>query len=201
MIVRTATTEQSARALVIVDPQRDFAELGSLAVVGGNKTAENIANYAYGHADVYRLIVVTRDWHPALLVSHFSNTPDYIDSWPAHCVQGTFGAEFITPIANLLTSGKIDVVVSKGQHSAAYSGFEGSDDSGNSLDQILSGISQVDICGIATSHCVRATAIDAYNNGYSVTVFTDLSVGVTDELHTKTLSELHNMGIKLATSV
>ncbi|MBF6289801.1 isochorismatase family protein [Nocardia cyriacigeorgica] len=81
------------RALVIVDVQNDFCEGGSLAVAGGARVAERISAHARDHADEYAAVVATRDFHidPG---AHFSEQPDFVDSWPPHCRVGTAGAEF-----------------------------------------------------------------------------------------------------------
>jgi nicotinamidase/pyrazinamidase len=189
----------SRRALVIVDIQLDFCEGGSLAVEGGNAVAEKIAAHLRRSGDKYDVVVATRDWHPDDLPGHFSATPDYVDTWPPHCVQGTRGAQFHPAISTLLSDEMIDVVVSKGETSAAYSGFEGAAN-GTMLGDLLAErrITDVEVCGIATSHCVRATAIDAYKSGMATVVITDLSVGVSDEQAEAALEELSSLGVDLA---
>ena len=198
----TLIEARTIRALVVVDPQRDFAEGGSLEVRGGYDISERIAAYVRGHRSLYDLVVVTRDWHSEGLADHFADSPDYLDSWPVHCVQDTTGATFLPDIDALLVDGLIDVVVSKGETSAAYSGFEGRTGTHETLDDALRavGVTHVDVCGIATSHCVRATAASAGTLGYDVTVFSDLSVGVTDELAQSALIELGAAGATITTS-
>jgi nicotinamidase/pyrazinamidase len=186
--------------LIIVDPQHDFAEGGSLAVAGGFAVADRIAAYLAGHRDAYKVVVVTRDWHPPVLGDHFAEAPaepDFVDMWPPHCVQGSDGAGFLPVIARQIDDGLIGVVVSKGQTSASYSGFDGHTDSGRSLDGVLtaSSIDAIDVCGIATSHCVKATALDGHSRGYEVTVLTDLSVGVTPEQAAAAYIELADAGV------
>jgi len=198
-------TTAAARALIIVDPQHDFAEGGSLAVAGGFAVADRIAAYLAGHRDAYQVVVVTRDWHPPVLGDHFAEAPDdpdYIDMWPPHCVQNTAGASFLPAIARQIDDGLIDVVVSKGQMSASYSGFDGHTDAGHSLDDVLTAasITAIDVCGIATSHCVKATALDGRGSGYDVTVLTDLSVGVTAEQADAACIELGAAGVALRPS-
>ena len=193
---------QAATALIIVDAQADFAEGGSLAVAGGYAVSERIAAYVAVHGDGYSLVVATRDWHPLGLAGHFSSAPDYTDTWPAHCVQNTVGAEFLPAIGALLADGRIDVVVSKGHDSAAYSGFEGHSDNGATLDTILTaaGVTHLDVCGIATSHCVKATAADGQRAGYQVAVLTDLAVGVTDAAAAAALGELAAAGVTVTST-
>lgn len=193
------------RALLVVDVQYDFVEGGSLAVAGGRAVADRIAEHIARRGAGYDLIVATRDWHPAGLAPHFSDPPDYVDTWPAHCVQHTPGAELVAPIAELVATGRIAAVVSKGTDSAAYSGFEGSltvDGATSTLDELLRrhSIAAVDVVGIATSHCVRATALDARRAGYATRVLSDLAVGVTPDLARTALAELAAAGLTVTTS-
>lgn len=190
------------RALIVVDVQADFAEGGSLPVVGGLGVADAIGCYIEKFGDLYDLVVLTRDWHPSSLPSHFADVPDFVDSWPPHCVAGTTGAEFLPPVAALVASGAVDAVISKGGTAGAYSGFQGHDSSGRSLEQVLiyAGVSNLDVCGIATSHCVRATVLDGIALGFSVTMLTDLAVGVTPELAVVALAEMATSGARVVTS-
>jgi nicotinamidase/pyrazinamidase len=162
-----------SRALIIVDVQNDFCEGGSLAVAGGAGVAAAIsAALASGDWDH---VVATKDYHidPG---AHFSAHPDFVDSWPAHCVVGTGGAEFHPDLA----TDRVEAVFRKGEHAAAYSGFEGHTDAGTGLADWLRGhdVTQVDVVGIATDHCVRATALDAQAAGFATTVLLDLTAGV-----------------------
>ena len=162
-----------SRALIIVDVQNDFCEGGSLPVAGGAGVAsaisETVESGSWDH------IVATKDYHidPG---AHFSEHPDYLDSWPAHCVVGTAGADFHPN----LTTGKVEAVFHKGEHAAAYSGFEGHTDDGQGLAEWLRArdVTSVDVVGIATDHCVRATALDAVAAGFDTTVLLDLTAGV-----------------------
>jgi nicotinamidase/pyrazinamidase len=199
------TPTATARALIIVDPQHDFAEGGSLAVAGGFAVADGIAAYLAGHRAAYQVVVVTRDWHPPVLGDHFAEAPDdpdYIDMWPPHCVQDTAGARFLPAIARQIDDGLIDVIVSKGQMAASYSGFDGHTHTGHSLHDVLTAASivAIDVCGIATSHCVKATALNGCDSGYDVTVLTDLSVGVTAEQAAAAYIELGAAGVALHSS-
>jgi len=185
------------RALIVVDVQVDFCEGGSLAVAGGAQVARRISELVAAHRDRYDLVVATRDWHVAP-GAHFSSAPDYVDTWPAHCVAGQPGAAFYPE----LDMAGIDVVVSKGAHAAAYSGFEGNADDGRSLDQVLreAGVDSVDVAGIATDYCVRATALDALAAGFDVTVLSDLCAGVTPATTAASLQELESAGVVLGSS-
>ncbi|WP_369044792.1 isochorismatase family protein [Sinomonas sp. P10A9] len=191
------------RALVIVDVQNDFCEGGSLAVDGGAAVAARITSFLAEHAHDYDAVVTTQDWHvdPG---PHFSDRPDFIDSWPAHCVAGTPGADF-HPALELAG---VDAMFRKGQYAAAYSGFEGhaaqygdaqgaSDDS-DTLDEWLRahGIDSVDVAGIATDYCVKATALDAARAGYATRVLTDLCAGIAEDL-APTYADLEASGVAL----
>ena len=162
-----------SRALIIVDVQNDFCEGGSLAVPGGAGVAAGIsAALASGSWDH---VVATKDYHvdPG---AHFSSHPDFVDTWPAHCVVGTAGSEFHPA----LQTAKVEAVFHKGEHAAAYSGFEGHTTEGETLAAWLRerSVTEVEVVGIATDHCVRATALDAAKEGFATTVLLDLTAGV-----------------------
>ncbi|QCB94465.1 isochorismatase family protein [Cellulomonas shaoxiangyii] len=188
---------QGRRALVVVDVQPTFCEGGALGVAGGNAVAEGVARYAAEHRDRYDLVVTTQDWHvdPG---AHFSDTPDYVDSWPPHAVVGTAEAELHPALADL----RPDVSVKKGEYAAAYSGFEGLDLDGRALGTILleAGVTDVDVVGIAESHCVRATTIDALGLGMRARVLTDLTVPVTPEQGEAARAAMTEAGAELVDS-
>lgn len=164
------------RALVVVDVQNDFCEGGSLPVAGGAAVAAAISAYV-ANSD-YDHVVATRDAHrdPG---PHFSAAPDYVDAWPPHCVLGTPGVEFHPA----LDTQRIEAIFDKGAQSAAYSGFEGATSDGTSLADWLHErhVDSVDVVGLATDHCVRATALDAVRDGFATRVLLDLSAGVAAE--------------------
>ena len=191
------STPTIRRALVVVDVQPTFCEGGALAVEGGNGVAEGIATYVEAHRDRYDAVVTTQDWHidPG---AHFSTAPDYVDTWPPHGVAGTAEAELHPALADL----RPDASVKKGRHAAAYSGFEGTDARGRSLERILreAGIEAVDVVGIAESHCVKQTALDAHRLGLATRVFTDLTVPVSQDQGEAARDEMSTAGIELATS-
>lgn len=184
------------RALIIVDVQNDFCEGGSLAVTGGAAVASRISEQVASVA--YAAVVATRDFHidPG---DHFSAHPDYVDSWPPHCRAGTAGAEFHP---NLDTKA-IEEVFSKGAYSAAYSGFEGTAADGTTLADWLRarGISAVDVVGIATDHCVRATALDARIEGFDARVLLELTAGVGHDTTEAALDRMRAAGVDLEGSV
>ncbi|GAO09167.1 isochorismatase family protein [Streptomyces lydicamycinicus] len=187
------------RALIVVDVQNDFCEGGSLAVAGGADVAAAITDLVGQTAgSCYRYVVATRDHHidPG---DHFSDTPDYQHSWPVHCVAGTEGSGFHPNFAPALASGAIDAVFDKGAHTAAYSGFEGADENGTPLADWLHAhsVSEVDVVGIATDHCVRATALDALRAGLRTHVLLDLTAGVAAHSTERALAELRAAGAEL----
>jgi len=182
-----------ARALLVVDVQNDFCEGGSLAIVGGAAVARAISDRLdigdYDHA------VATRDHHidPG---GHFSKAPDYIDTWPAHCVAGTPGAELHPDLDRT----NLELVFDKGEYAAAYSGFEGiTDQDGRPLLDWLRAhhIGSVEIVGIATDHCVRATALDAVAGGLTTAVRLDLTAGVARTTVDLALEQMREAGAEL----
>jgi len=185
------------RALIVVDVQNDFCEGGSLAVAGGAAVAAAVsAHIRTGSCNDRRWdhVVATRDHHvdPG---AHFSDNPDFRDSWPPHCRAGTPGASFHPD----LDVAGIEAVFDKGAYVAAYSGFEGAEPGGTPLGEWLTahGVSEVDVVGLATDHCVRATALDARAAGFPTTVLLDLCAGVAPETTERALAELRGAGVTL----
>lgn len=187
------------RALIVVDVQNDFCEGGSLAVAGGSDVAAAITELIGEAQPGYRHVVATRDNHvdPG---DHFSERPDFVHSWPAHCVAGTEGVGFHPNFAPAVASGAISAVFDKGARSAAYSGFEGVDENGMGLADWLRArqVAEVDVVGIATDHCVRATALDAAREGFRTRVLLDLTAGVAAETTDRALEELRAAGVELS---
>ncbi|MEO5534063.1 MAG: isochorismatase family protein [Pseudolysinimonas sp.] len=190
------------RALFVIDVQNDFTEGGALGVDGGAAVAEHITEYLRAHPDRYDLVIASRDWHDGDSDNggHFAAdgvTPDFVETWPRHCVAGTPGAQYHPALDTSL----IDVHVKKGQGVPAYSIFEGTTASGEELIDVLDSreITQVDVVGIATDYCVLASARDALDAGREVTVLTDLVAGVAPESSRAALAELEAAGADLAT--
>jgi nicotinamidase/pyrazinamidase len=181
-----------ATAFLVVDVQNDFCEGGSLAVEGGGDVARAISRHLADHD--YDLVVASRDFHvdPG---AHFSDDPDFVDSWPPHCRVDTAGASF-HPGLDVLA---LDAIVSKGAHEAAYSGFEGTTDDGTSLADLLArhGVDTVVVAGLATDHCVRATALDAVANDLDTTVDLTLCAGVAPDTTAAALDQLREAGVTL----
>ena len=187
----------ATRALLVVDVQPTFCEGGALGVDGGNAVAEAVAAYAARHRSSYDLVVTTQDWHidPG---AHFSDTPDFVDTWPPHGIAGTPEAELHPALADLAP----EASVKKGAYAAAYSGFEGVDDGGASLAQLLTraGVTEVDVVGIAESHCVKETALDAVAAGWRTRVLADLTVPVTAEQGAAAREAMAAAGVQIAGS-
>ncbi len=195
--MRSPSGRPGDRGLIVVDIQNDFCEGGSLGVAGGAEVAGRVSRFLAEHAGDYAIVVASRDWHldPG---SHFSDTPDFVDTWPVHCVAGSEGAAFHPE----LDVSRIAAVVSKGANHAAYSAFEGTDEARRALDKLLAahGVSAVDVAGIATDHCVRATALDAVRAGFATRVLLDLCVGVAPATTEAALAALASARVELRPS-
>ena len=188
------------RALIVVDVQNDFCEGGSLAVAGGAEVAFRIGELLHHRgrpepdAAGYEVTVATRDHHidPG---DHFSDDPDFEHSWPPHCVVGTDGEAFHPN----LDPQRFDAVFLKGEHEAAYSGFEGRSHDGSGLTAWLREreVTHVDVCGLATDHCVRATALDARRDGFETTLLQELCAGVAPDTTERALGEMRAAGVSL----
>ncbi|MGV0993329.1 MAG: nicotinamidase [Mycobacterium sp.] len=180
------------RALLIVDVQNDFCEGGSLAVDGGTAVAAAISDYLASHHG-YDHVVATKDHHidPD---GHFADHPDYVSSWPRHCVAGTPGADFSPE----LDTAPIEAVFLKGEYAAAYSGFEGFSQGVGLADWLRArGVDEVDVVGLATDYCVRATAEDAAEAGFRCRVLVAMTAGVASDSSAKALAALRGRGVEL----
>jgi nicotinamidase/pyrazinamidase len=185
------------RALIVVDVQNDFCEGGSLAVAGGRAVAAAISEHVRAAGDRYGHVVATRDHHidPG---GHFAEQPDYLETWPAHCVVGTDGVELHPD----LDRAPIEAVFGKGEHAAAYSGFEGRADGVPLADWLRAhDVDAVDVVGIATDHCVRATALDAVAAGFATRVLLPLTAGVAEASTEAALAQLRSAGVGLEGAV
>ena len=164
-----------------------------MGVTGGGDVAAAINAFVADNRDKWDHVVATRDYHidPG---SHFSETPDFVDSWPPHCVVGTAGAQFHPNFDPQVASAIFD----KGAYDAAYSGFEGHSGEHELADWLRQrDIDTVDVVGIATDHCVRATAVDAANEGFSTTVLLNLTAGVAPNTIAKALEQMREVGVEL----
>ncbi|HEV7708912.1 MAG TPA: isochorismatase family protein [Asanoa sp.] len=182
------------RALIIVDTQNDFAEGGSLPVAGGAGVASGISRALADRGDRWDHVVATKDFHidPG---AHFSEHPDFVTTWPAHTVVGTPGSDFHPN----LETGPIEAIFHKGQHAAAYSGFEGRTDDGVGLATWLRDhdVDEVEVVGLTTDHCVQATSLDAARQGFKTTVLLDLTAGVLPDTTEEAVERLREAGITL----
>ena len=192
----------AVRGLLIVDVQNDFTEGGALGVEGGTQVARDVSSYLVDHHSDYAVVIASRDWHDADNDNggHFAteSEPNFVDTWPVHCVAGTFGAEY-HPELDLQHVG---VHVKKGMGEPSYSMFEGVTDDGDTVAAVLDnyGVTEVDVVGIATDHCVRASALDALGVGQKVTVLTDMIAAVTPDTGKAALDELASKGARIQTS-
>jgi nicotinamidase/pyrazinamidase len=186
-----------SRALFIIDVQNDFTEGGSLGVDGGAAVAAHVSKLLAQHPDRYSHVFASRDWHDAVGDNggHISQTPDFVETWPPHCIAGTPGAEYHPD----LDLSRIDVHVRKGQGRPAYSIFEGTTDAGATVGHTLDelGITDIDVAGIATDYCVRASALDAIESGRRVRVLADLVAGVAADSSAAALVELEAAGAQI----
>ncbi|MDO4909382.1 MAG: isochorismatase family protein [Corynebacterium sp.] len=183
------------RALIIVDVQNDFCPGGALATRSGAVVAKKIAQYLRANHEKYTTVVATKDWHVSP-GTHWSENPDFINTWPVHCEADTFGAEFHQEIKNV--EDLIDGTFCKGRYTAAYSGFEGLYQD-TSLENWLKsrGVHYVDVCGIATDYCVRQTAMDAKQRGFDVRLLRDLVAPVSVDTGKAALEDMRTAGIEI----
>ena len=188
------------RALIVCDVQNDFCEGGSLAVTGGAEVAFRIGGLLHKWQETdprdrhYAFVVASRDHHidPG---EHFSDNPDYEHSWPRHCVVGTDGEAFHPN----LDPQPFDAVFLKGEHAPAYSSFEGVESGGQPLADWLRehGVDTVDVCGIATDYCVRATALDARAEGFKARLLLNYCAGVAPKTTERAIGEMSSAGVAI----
>jgi nicotinamidase/pyrazinamidase len=187
-------------ALLIVDVQNDFTEEGALAVTGGTRVAEAITEHLAASPGRYATVLASRDWHDGDSDNggHFAAEPDYVDTWPVHCVAGTPGAEYHPALA----LDAVDAHIRKGQGRPSYSAFEGATVDGEPVPALLErlGVTGLDVVGLATDYCVRASALDARAAGLEVRVLSDLVAGVSAEASAAALRELAEAGVHVEAS-
>jgi nicotinamidase/pyrazinamidase len=183
-----------SRALIIVDVQNDFCEGGSLGVAGGSAVAADISRALRDDPGRWDHVVATKDYHidPG---DHFHESPDFVEKWPEHCRVGTPGAEFHPE----LDTDRIEAVFTKGEYEAAYSGFEGTAGSIKLAAWLrMHDVEAVEVVGLATDHCVRATALDAAAEGFATTVLLELTAGVAPDTTDRALEQMRAAGVELA---
>jgi nicotinamidase/pyrazinamidase len=189
------------RGLLVVDVQNDFCEGGALGVDGGARVASGITDHIEAHGSDYVVVVASRDWHDpdndnGGHFAHDGEEPNFLTTWPVHCVAGTTGAEY-HPV---LTLPDHTIHVKKGQGMPSYSMFEGHSDDGHTVEEILTnaGVTVVDVVGIATDHCVRASALDAKAAGFAVRVINDLVAAVSHDTERTARREMTEAGVVFA---
>jgi nicotinamidase/pyrazinamidase len=190
-----------SKALFVIDVQNDFCEGGALACQGGAQVAANITTYLKSSKSDYDFVIASRDWHTpnSLNGGHFptqGNEPDFVNTWPLHCIAGEPGADYHPN----LDASLIDIHIKKGQGKPGYSIFDGITDTGEKLQELIQrlGITEVDVVGIATDYCVRASALDANNFGLQVRVITSLTAGVSAASTEAAIDELVDAGVRVA---
>ena len=190
-----------SRALFVIDVQNDFCEGGALACQGGAQVASSITKYLQGNKSNYDKVIASRDWHTPDSANggHFPAAgiePDYVNTWPLHCIAGTPGADYHPN----LDSSLVDIHIKKGQDQPGYSIFDGVTESGEKIQDLISrlGITEVDVVGIATDYCVRASALDAKKFGLDVRVITSLTAGVSAASTEAAIDELVDAGVRVS---
>ena len=210
--VQTANREQAVddpeerptTAFVVVDAQNDFSEGGSLAVDGAVEAYRATYLHLAGRAGKYSVLVTTRDNHidPG---THWSETPDYVDTWPRHCAAGEHGSQFHPEMIRALdyfamtNPHAVRIDVTKGEFEAAYSGFEGKTEAGVALADALraADVTHLEVVGVATDHCVRATVLDALRVGFDVTVHANQTAAVDADRGAAALREMADAGAEI----
>jgi nicotinamidase/pyrazinamidase len=190
-----------SKALLVIDVQNDFCEGGALACSGGAAVAKKISDYLQANKSEYQLVFASRDWHTPndRNDGHFPEPgiePDFIKTWPLHCLAGSEGAEYHPNLDQSL----IDIHIKKGQSANGYSIFDGTDDSGQSFENLIrqNGITEVDVVGIATDYCVRASALDSVKFGLKVSVISSLTAGVDPKSTESAIDEMVDAGVDVS---
>ncbi len=186
------------KALLIVDVQRDFCEGGSLAVEGGTAVASELSSWVgYDRAGgAYHYVVACKDWHidPGEHFAPAGSEPDFETIWPVHCVAESEGAKFSPALQVAL-----DEIFLKGRHTASYTAFDGEANEQSLTDWLLTReVTALDIVGLATDHCVKASALDAVAAGFATTVLTNYCAGVAPSTTKAALTDMKSAGINLS---
>lgn len=187
-----------ATALLVIDVQVDFCEGGALACAGGAAVATAITKHIQQNRTSYDFVIASRDWHTpnSLNSGHFppaGHEPDFVNTWPLHCIAGEPGAQY----HENLDSSLVDIHIKKGQDANGYSIFDGVDEQGQSFAELVKslGIEKVDVVGIATDYCVRASSLDAQKHGLEVRVITSLTAGVDQQSTENAIDEMVDSGV------
>lgn len=213
------------QALIIVDAQRGFMPtsegnrlnlpgFGELGVDGGERIVKNINQLSEKFAQSSLPIATTQDYHPAH-TAHFADEPNYVNTWPTHCVGGTPGAE-LHP--DLLVTGDItaehfikgDVACTSPEDDTSYTGaLAYQPATGMTLPNWLreQQATEVYVTGLALGDgdenklCVDSTAADLHDQGFEVTLIIDATEAVMSENRELCFRRLGASGIRLATTV
>ena len=178
------------RALLVIDVQVDFCEGGALACSGGAAVAAAITQHIKANGSAYDFVIASRDWH-----TPNDSNGGHFPLWPLHCIAGEPGADYHSALDNSL----VDFHIKKGQGSHGYSFFEGSTDEGETAAQLLErlGVTDIDVVGVATDHCVRASALDAKQLGFNARVITSLTAGVDARTTEAAIDEMVDCGVSV----
>jgi nicotinamidase/pyrazinamidase len=184
--------------LLVIDLQNDFLEGGSVPVPGGTQIAAQVARHIRHFRSEYSFVVATRDVHEDP-PDHFADKPDYINTWPKHGLVGTQGATLCTPIFNLVREKIIQVVLDKGRHAGAVSAFEAQDLRGHLLVDVLreQRVDHIDVCGLITEYCVRASALDARKHEFQVRVLVNLCGAASPDNALRAYEDMKTAGCQL----
>jgi nicotinamidase/pyrazinamidase len=165
---------QSKDALVVVDVQNDFCPGGALPVADGDKVVPALNRYIERFQQAQMPIFATRDWHPEK-TKHFKA---YGGLWPPHCIQETKGAEFRSDLQ--LPGNAVIVSAGMAPDEEGYSGFDGRDDRGLGLAELLRGrgVKRLFVGGLATDYCVKHTVLDGLKERFKVVLLEDAIRGV-----------------------
>jgi nicotinamidase/pyrazinamidase len=192
------------KALLVIDVQNDFCEGGALACESGSSVAGKITSFLKVQKANYDFVIASRDWHTPGQSNDghfapFGTEPDFVSTWPIHCVADTFGAEYHPNLDQSL----IDIHIKKGQGANGYSIFDGTDEQGVPFPDLLKSlkVSKVDVVGIATDYCVRASALDAVSRNLDVTVITSLTAGVSAASVENAIDEMVDAGITVVPTI
>jgi nicotinamidase/pyrazinamidase len=196
----TSSPTSGRRALIVVDVQNDFVEGGSLGVIGGHDVARRISEHLAGHVADYATVVASRDWHEPHSDNggHFAapgEEPDFVVTWPQHCVSDGPGSDYAPELVLDLVSHH----VRKGQGAPAYSAFEGVDDEGRTLAELLTSydVTDVDVVGIATDYCVLQTVLDARRRDLGVRLLEGLHAGVAPASSEAAVASMRETGVEV----
>lgn len=193
----------TTRLLIIVDVQNDFCEGGALGVDGGGAVAERIAEFVREHGGDYDRILASQDWHRGDTDNggHFAvppAAPDFVDTWPVHCVADTEGAALHPAIAAV--EDRVEVV-HKGHGVPSYSVLEGTVvGTGESVQALVPGC-EIDVVGLAYDFCVRATALGSREAGASVRVLREMTAAVHPSGVAELEDELAAAGVEVVRTV